>query len=392
MMKKKVLAAILCVAMTVSLAVGCGSNAEGDAKSGSTSSEAEGKDEGAGDALNIAIVSSPNGVDDGSFNEDNYNGVLAYIDEHPDAKVTTIREETGVPATVVEKITEIAGSYDVVVCLGFQCAGIGTVAQDNPDVDFILVDSFPTDAEGAEVELDNVYAMQFAEQESGFFAGIAAALETQTNKVAVMNGQPFPSNVNYQFGFESGVNYANSKFGTSAECVELKSYAGVYNDENIGGNYSGNFSDEATGKVIGESLIKEGCDIIFVAAGASGNGVFTAAKEAGNVKVIGCDVDQYDDGANGDSNIILTSALKCMSINVERQLNAIADGSFKGENVILKADTDSTGYVKEDGRQQLSADTIAKLDEVFALVKDGSIVPASSALDSTPEDFPGLND
>ena len=205
-MKKKVLAAILCVAMTVSLAVGCGSNAEGDAKSGSTSSEAEGKDEGAGDALNIAIVSSPNGVDDGSFNEDNYNGVLAYIDEHPDAKVTTIREETGVPATVVEKITEIAGSYDVVVCLGFQCAGIGTVAQDNPDVDFILVDSFPTDAEGAEVELDNVYAMQFAEQESGFFAGIAAALETQTNKVAVMNGQPFPSNVNYQFGFESGVN------------------------------------------------------------------------------------------------------------------------------------------------------------------------------------------
>ena len=77
---------------------------------------------------------------------------------------------------------------------------------------------------------------------------------------------------------------------------------------------------------------------------------------------------------------------------MERQLNAIADGSFKGENVILKADTDSTGYVKEDGRQQLSADTIAKLDEVFALVKDGSIVPASSALDSTPEDFPGLND
>ena len=390
-MKKKLLSVLLCVAMVSSMVIGCGSNSS-DTSSDSTaaSDDSAASTEESTDALNIAIVSSPNGVDDGSFNEDNYNGVLAYIDEHPDAQVTPIREETGVPATVVERITEIAGSYDVVVCLGYQCAGIGTVAQDNPDVDFILVDSYPTDADGNTVELDNVYAMLFAEQESGFFAGMAAALETTTNKVAVVNGQPFPSNVNYQYGFEAGVNYANAKLGANAECVELASYAGTYNDENIGGNYTGNFSDEATGKVIGESLIKEGCDIIFVAAGASGNGVFTAAKEAGDVKVIGCDVDQYDDGANGDSNIILTSVLKCMSINVQRQLEAIADGSFKGQNITLKADTDSTGYVKEDGRQQLSDDTIKALDDAFALVKDGTIVPPSSDNGSTPEDFPGL--
>ena len=391
-MKKKLLAAFLCVAMVSSMIIGCGSNSSDTSSDGAAATD-EGTDsttEESNDALNIAIVSSPNGVDDGSFNEDNYNGILAFIEEHPDAKVTPIREETGVPATVVERITEIAGSYDVVVCLGYQCAGIGTVAQDNPDVDFILVDSYPTDAEGNTVELDNVYAMLFAEQESGFFAGMAAALETTTNKVAVVNGQPFPSNVNYQYGFEAGVNYANEKLGTSAEVVELASYAGTYNEENIGGNYTGNFSDEATGKVIGESLIKEGCDIIFVAAGASGNGVFTAAKEAGDVKVIGCDVDQYDDGANGDSNIMLTSVLKCMSINVERQLNAIVDGSFAGQNITLKADTDSTGYVKEEGRQQLSEDTIAAIDEAFELVKDGTIVPPSSDSDSTSEDFPGL--
>ena len=199
-MKKKLLAAFLCVAMVSSMIIGCGSNSS-DTSSDSAAATDEGTDSAAeesNDALNIAIVSSPNGVDDGSFNEDNYNGILAFIEEHPDAQVTPIREETGVPATVVERITEIAGSYDVVVCLGFQCAGIGTVAQDNPDVDFILVDSYPTDAEGNTVELDNVYAMLFAQQESGFFAGMAAALETTTNKVAVVNGQPFPSNVNYQ--------------------------------------------------------------------------------------------------------------------------------------------------------------------------------------------------
>ena len=34
-------------------------------------------------ALKIAIVSSPSGVDDGSFNEDNYNGILSFIEKNP---------------------------------------------------------------------------------------------------------------------------------------------------------------------------------------------------------------------------------------------------------------------------------------------------------------------
>ena len=250
------------------------------------------------------------------------------------------------------------------------------------------MDSFPTDETGTEVELENVYAMQFAEQESGFFAGIAAAMETQTGKVTVVNGVAYPSNVNYQFGFMSGVTYANKNLGTNAECVEIAAYAGTdVTGANVGGNYTGNFSDLTTGKVIGQALIQEGCDIIFVAAGDSGNGVFTAAKEAGNgVKVIGCDVDQYDDGLNGSDNIILTSVLKKMAINVERQLNAVVDGSFKGQNIVLHADTDSTGYVTADGRHQCSAATMKAMEDAYPLVKDGTIVPAAN----TPDNFPGL--
>ena len=80
-----------------------------------------------------------------------------------------------------------------------------------------------------------------------------------------------------------------------------------------------------------------------------------------------------------------------MDVNVEKQLNAIVEGTFKGENALLKADTDSTGYVKEEGRHQLSEDTLEKLDEVYPLVKDGTIVPAANFNGYTPEDFPGLN-
>lgn len=392
-MRKKVLSVVLTVVMAFSLAA-CGSassNNNGGSNAADTENGAGGQTEASansGDGLKIAIVSSPSGVDDGSFNEDNYNGILSFIEEYPDATVTPVQEPTGETDAAVSAVADIVADYDVIVCCGFQFAGISTVAQDNPDVDFILVDSFPSDADGNEVEVDNIYAMCFAEQESGFFAGMAAALSTTTGKVAVVNGIAYPSNVNYQYGFECGVKYANGTAGTNAEVVELPSYAGTdVTGAAVGGNYIGNFNDEATGKVVGKALIDEGVDILFVAAGNSGNGVFTAAKEATDVKVIGCDVDQYDDGANGDSNIILTSGLKVMHSAVKTALESVQDGSFKGANVTLTAQTDSTGYVSEEGRNQLSADAIEKINAAYDLVKDGTIVPAANFNGITPDDF-----
>lgn len=398
---KKTWNVITGVVLAASLLAGCG--ASGAAKSttaaageSATTAAAEekadaGKTDEAKKGLKIAIVSSPSGVDDGSFNQDNYNGILSFIEKHPDATVTPVREETGDTAAVMQAVNDIVADYDVLVCCGFQFAGIGTVAKDNPNTKFILVDSYPVDADGKEVSLDNVYAMQFKEQESGFFAGIAAALETKSGKVAVVNGIAYPSNVNYQYGFMSGVNYAKAKYDAKAEYVEIPSYAGTdVTNANVGGNYIGNFSDEATGKVVGKALLDKGVDIMLVAAGGSGNGVFTAVKEAGNAQVIGCDVDQYDDGANGDKNIVLTSVLKVMHSNVEKQLEKVLDGSFKGENALLGADTDSTGFVKAEGRQQLSAETIKKLEDAYAKVKSGEIVPAANFNNMTPDNFTGL--
>mgnify|MGYP002510222092 FL=1 len=390
-MKKKVFALILSSVMALSL-IGCGSDnaqpstdapaAEDTTTNTSDTSATDGT------ALKIAIVTSLSGVDDGSFNEDNYNGILTFIESHPDCTVTPVQESTGDVTAAVQAVADIVADYDVIVCCGFQFAGISTIAEENPDVKFVLVDSFPSDAEGTEVAVDNIYAMKFAEQESGFFAGMAAALETTSNKVAIVNGIAYPSNVNYQYGFECGVKYVNETEGKNVELVELASYAGTdVTGVNVGGNYIGSFGDEATGKVVGNALIAEGVDTIFVAAGASGNGVLTAIKEATGVKFIGCDVDQYDDGANGDSNVVLTSALKVMHLNVERALNAVVDGTFKGGNVTLQADTDSTGYVSADGRCQLSADTISKIDAAYALVKSGSIVPAANFNGVTPDDF-----
>ncbi len=395
-MKRKILSVFLSVAMCAALLSGCAAagtpetaapaEGSGTAEAGDSAGEAASKD-----AMKIAIVSSPSGVDDGSFNENNYNGILAFIEKNPSATVTPVREESGDVAAALQAVEDIVADYDVIVCCGFQFAGIGPIAENNPDVDFILVDTFPTNADGEETEYPNIYAMQFKEQESGFCAGLAAALETKTGKVAVVNGIAYPPNVNYQYGFESGVNYANKNLGAKAEAVEIASYAGTdVTGANVGGNYAGSFSDEATGKIMGEALIGEGVDMIFTAAGATGNGVLTAVKEAKDVYYIGCDVDQYNDGANGSTNVVLTSVLKVMDMNVEKQLGEISNGSFKGGNYLLGADTDSTGFVKEEGRQQLSAETIKALDEAFAKVKSGEIVPAANFNEMTPDNFKGL--
>jgi len=330
-----------------------------------------------GKALKILIVSS-SGVDDGNFNQDCYTGIQNFLKDHGDCTVTDVKEPD--LAELIPTVEKLVGDYDVFVLPGFNFGAIGDIVLANPEKYFLVVDSTIQDSEGNPVTANNVYTMTYKEQEGGFMAGVAAALSTKSNKVAVINGMAFPSNVNYEFGFMGGVKYANDHFGTAAECVELPSFAGTdLGGNNVGGNYVGAFTDPATGKVVAETLIGEGCDVLFAAAGESGNGVLTAVKEAEGVWFIGCDVDQYDDGARGDGNVVLTSALKVMHLDVQRQLEAIFNGTFTGMDALLGADSDSTGYVSAEGRQQLSEDALTKLAECYELLKKGEIVPPTSA-------------
>ncbi len=397
-MKKKLMSVLgLVTAGVMALGlIGCGAgNPTSTAPAAESTAAASTAAEATG--LKIGIVTT-SGVDDGSFNENCYDGIKAFVASHPDCSVKDVKESD--LSKVIETVGSLVGDYDVLVLPGFNFAAIGEIAQANSDKYFIVVDSTITDSEGNAVEgLPNVYTMTFLEQESGFFAGLAAALSTQTGKVAVVNGIAFPSNVNYQFGFMAGVNYANAKYGTTAECVEIASFAGSAAvpveaggiGTAVGGNYIGDFADQAQGKVVAEELLRAGVDVIFPAAGTAGNGCFTAIKEAGNAYAIGCDVDQFDDGVNGDKNIILTSALKVMDVNIEKQLNAIYDGTFEGKDDILGADTDSTGYVSAEGRHQLSEDALAKMAEAYEELKAGKIVPPSNFNGYTPTDFPGLS-
>ncbi|MCL2379289.1 MAG: BMP family ABC transporter substrate-binding protein [Coriobacteriia bacterium] len=380
---KKVLLIAFALVLTLGL-VACGDDTNGDTNGEDTAAPAA-------EALNIVIVTSPSGVDDGSFNQTAYEGIQDFISMNPDSTVHHVLEPD--MDNAVAAVGQVVADYDVAVLAGFQFAGITEVAQNNPDTYFILIDIFPADPEGGDdpVVLDNVYAMQFAEQESGFLAGIAAAMETETGKVGFIGGMAIPPVVNYHFGFISGVEYANSNLDANAEIVNLSQFGGTdVRGVDIAGNYVGAFNDEAQGKVVAEALIAADVDVLFVAAGGSGNGAFTAAKETTDVWVIGCDVDQWHLGEDGDRNIVLTSALKVIDINVVRVLSDIANDAFMGGNYVLTAAEDSTGLVTYDGSQQLDAATIDAINDAFDAVKAGTIVPASNFNEIDPTDFPGL--
>lgn len=383
-MKKKILALLLVSAMLLAL-VGCAGNPTTSDEDNTPDETTETTDSG----LKVVIITS-SGVDDGSFNENCYDGINQFVSENSDASVNTVKEPD--LSKSIQAVEDTIADYDVLVLPGFNYAACADIAEANSDKYIILVDSAPTDSEGNETTVANVYSMTFREQEPGFLAGVAAALETKSGKVAVVNGVAYPSNVNYQYGFESGVNYAVKHLGATAEVIEIASYSGTdVTGTNVGGNYVGAFDDVETGKILGQALIDLGVDIIYCAAGSSANGTFTAAKEAGNAFVIGCDVDQYDDGVNGDANIILTSSLKIMDTNVYKQLNLIKDGSFEGKNDVLGASEDSIGIVTTEGRHQMSESTVEALNTVFEAIKNGEITPASNFNGYLPEDFPGLN-
>ena len=95
-MKNRVISTILAAALVCSLtACSGGSNETAAPEPAAESTEAAAPEADAAEAeaeeaapaaeseaaagLKIAIVSSPSGVDDGSFNQDNYNGILSFI-------------------------------------------------------------------------------------------------------------------------------------------------------------------------------------------------------------------------------------------------------------------------------------------------------------------------
>jgi len=171
-----------------------------------------------------------------------------------------------------------------------------------------------------------VASLVFAENEASYLAGVAAAKATKTNTVGFVGGVDVPLIHKFQAGFEQGVTDTNPKVKV------LSQYLTQTAEE-------GGFSSPDKGKTAAEGQIEKKADVVYAAAGLSGQGVIEAAA-AHKIWAIGVDSDQYKQEALAKyKDSILTSATKDVAKAVYNLAKSVKDG--KPATGIVKGDLKS---------------------------------------------------
>lgn len=182
---------------------------------------------------------------------------------------------------------------------------VTNVAKQNPKAHFAIVDSV--------INQPNVASITFKEEQGSFLMSVISGLTTKTNKIGFIGGVQSALISKFEDGFKAGVATVNPKATVMSQ-------------------YAGSFSAADKGQAIAASFYGQGADIIYAAAGQTGNGVFTEAqtrkKNGQKVWVIGVDRDQYDEGL--PENVTLTSMVKRVDNAVYKVSEMTMQGKFPG--------------------------------------------------------------
>ena len=109
-------------------------------------------------------------------------------------------------------------------------------------------------------------------------------------------------------------------------------------------------------------MYDNGADVVYHAAGGSGSGLFTAAKEK-NKLAIGVDSDQYQTAPADQKALILTSALKGVDTAVFNFIENDANGKFKPGFTRFDLKSNGVGYATSNPKIDAYK---AKIDEYQA--------------------------
>jgi basic membrane protein A and related proteins len=238
------------------------------------------------------------------------------------------------------------GGYQAVVACGF-LLGADTLkaAKRFPQTKFATID-YGYGTKGAK----NLRGLIFAEQESGYLAGVAAAFASKSNSVSFVGGQAVPAVVKFRAGYIAGA---------KATKKGIKVAAG----------YSESFTDQAKCKEMALNQMAAGSDVVFAAAGSCGLGALQAAKEEGNWGV-GVDSDQAFLGTH-----ILTSAVKRVDVAVFRTVRDVENGSFKAGDSLFNIKNGGVTFGKISSKFSKAGALRIKLNAVAKQIAAGKIKP-----------------
>jgi len=342
----------------------------------------------------FGIVYDAGGKFDGSFNEGTWRGVQrAQHDLQGEGFEVEVVEFEGTPDTAAEGQRRIAGAgADIIIAPGFlQADAIQTVSTEFTDTSFVLID--------AVAENPNVRSVLFKEHEGSFLVGYIAGKLTRTGVVGFVGGMDIPLIHAFDLGYQEGVKAA------CPECTIISNYVGVTPDA---------WNDPARARELASTQNAQGADIIFAAAGASGNGVIDFANQTkcftpsvalrdsalvaqleqvalpadhaaacgeGTTPVffIGVDSNQNPlgdtDGDPATLNYGLTSMLKRVDVAAYNAIMDVVNGEFEGGTLNLGLAEEGVDFALDEYNQALiPQELVDEVNDIKQQIIDGQIV------------------
>jgi basic membrane protein A len=214
------------------------------------------------------------------------------------------------------------------------------------------------------IDLPNVQSIVFKEHEGSFLVGVLAAMASKTGKVGFVGGMDIPLIRRFECGYAQGVKYAA---------------AGDTVFQNMTGTTGAAWNDPTKGGELAKGQFDQGADVVFAAAGATGLGVYQAAKDAGKLAI----------GVDSNQNYLhpgtmLTSMMKRVDVAVYNTVEAAKNGTWKPGINALGLKEDGVNWAYDEYNKSLVTDEMkAKVEAAKADIISGKIQVHDYVADNT---------
>ena len=285
-------------------------------------------------------------------------GSAAYCDAFH-IGVTAAAEELGIILTEVNGmendpvatemlIRDAAQNSELVLTAGYQMGDVlARVAPEFPEVNFAIFD--------VGLDIPNVASVNYKSNEGSFLVGAIAALKSESNKIGYIGGADVPLLQEFEAGYLAGIHTINPDAEVTVEYIS-KDATGFVQPERA--------------RELALAQYANGIDVIYTAAGGSGQGVLEAAQEQQQF-IIWVD----SNGNHLAPGLVLTSMTKEIPASVQRIIRETAEGNFMaGVRYFGIADGDVSYAVDEHNRSLLSDDIVATVESLKAKIITGEIV------------------
>ncbi|MCK7486857.1 MAG: BMP family ABC transporter substrate-binding protein [Bacillus subtilis] len=309
-----------------------------------------------GEEYEIAMITDSGTIDDESFNQGTWEGIVEFCDANSLTYKYYKPLEVSDAAYLAAIQLAVQGGAKVIVTPGFLFESSVYAAQTQfPTVKFILIDGTPHTPDYATFfTASNTMNILFNEHESGFLAGYAAVMDGY-RKLGFIGGMAVPAVVKFGIGFVAGAFYAAEELNVR---ITFKNANYVY---------LGDFAPSDEHKNLASSWYVSGTEIIFAAAGGAGSSVYAAAAD-NDAMMIGVDIDQSQ-----QSTTVLTSAMKMLGVAVQQGLQAYIDDEFPGGTTVYKgAANDGVGLPMATSRFENF--TVTQYNTIYAKLANGTVV------------------